>query len=105
MIHTAVRRKNDGTLADIQSSANRPAAVEARIANAIKQHGGAAADWELVELTGEQMAEITRANKPEPTARDIERARLAALAWSDWKQADKDFLLHELAITLGILRE
>jgi hypothetical protein len=48
MIRTAVRRKSDGFLADIQTSMRMPAQPDTRLTNAVNEAGGTVEDWELV---------------------------------------------------------
>lgn len=53
MITTVVRRASDGLLADIQSGPGLPSDTTPRINNAIAQFGGAAGDWQALEVPAE----------------------------------------------------
>lgn len=55
---TAVRRKVDGLLADVQESAFFPADTSPRLQNAIAQLGGTAEDWAVYEVPASEWQNI-----------------------------------------------
>lgn len=58
---TAVRRINDGLLADVQESPNWPTDIAPRLQNAVRKFGGAAAEWALIEIPSALWVDINQA--------------------------------------------